>query len=135
LTPVFPKSEPTPPNVSRYPLGMGERKHPLEIVVIIYLGGLDSKTAAKIQRKGYRIAKILLASIPETLLPNSRNRIFILEEDTVSHPRIVVEIAVSYNGLSETEKFRTRGIAHRIRRLISERLKQETETKISLRER
>ena len=108
---------------------MSKTKSPIEIDVVIYMGGLDVEGVSFVRRKGYRIGKI----IKNLALGHE---IFIVEEDSEAYPRVVVEIVVSYDGLSETEKFKTRGIAHRIRRQIFERLNQEnqTETKVLLKE-
>lgn len=100
---------------------MSETQSPIEIDIIIYLGGLDVEGISFVRRKGYRIGKII-----KTLALD--HEIFIIEEDSEAYPRIVVEIVVSYDGLSEAEKFKTRGIANRFRRQILERLNRDTKT-------
>ncbi len=78
---------------------MSKTKSPIEIDVIIYMGGLDIEGVSFVRRKGYRIGKII-----KNLAPG--HEIFIIEEDSETYPRVVVEIVVSYDGLSETENSR-----------------------------
>jgi len=104
---------------------MSGTKNPLEINVILYLKGLDEDGAMRLCRKGYRIAKHLLQITPETEI--------YLEEDfeNDSLPRIAVEITVN-SDLPETDLFRFRGEALRIKRSLQEKLEREPQMKANV---
>ncbi len=108
-------------NVFRYREGMSETKYPIEIDVVIYLGSLSVEGVALLRRKGYRLARLVdtLTKGYETI------ETFIIEEESEAQPRIVIEIVISYDGLTEEEKFKVRSIAYHIRRQIRERFKRD----------
>ncbi len=100
---------------------MSETKYPIEIDVVIYLGSLSVEGVALLRRKGYRLARLVdtLTKGYETI------ETFIIEEESEAQPRIVIEIVISYDGLTEEEKFKVRSIAYHIRRQIQERFKRD----------
>lgn len=108
-------------NVFRYRESMSETKYPIEIDVVIYLGSLSVEGVALLRRKGYRLARLVdtLTKGYETI------ETFIIEEESEAQPRIVIEIVISYDGLTEEEKFKVRSIAYHIRRQIRERFKRD----------